>query len=173
MFPLGMTHESGSVGHGAGGGPGREMIRPSCWIDNAFSSDIGQSTDQIPSFLTGKQSKLHKGPNVCYFICVQVIRGLVTLGAPHYPPPPPIKDMTQGALRWTSMNFPGAHVKEYGIACVSVGSDRIVGEEGAPQGSPVSDMSELSDRRLYSLATDVMILQFIPDSFFRERMCRR
>jgi len=36
------------------------------------------------------------------------ILGLVTLGAPQVPPPPPLMDMTRGALRITQETFPGA-----------------------------------------------------------------
>jgi pimeloyl-ACP methyl ester carboxylesterase len=36
------------------------------------------------------------------------ICGLVTLGAPHDPPPPTVMDMTRGALRDTAQRFPGA-----------------------------------------------------------------
>lgn len=35
--------------------------------------------------------------------------GLVTLGAPHTPPPPNIMDMTRGALKYTASMFPGAY----------------------------------------------------------------
>mmetsp|Transcript_22485 Transcript_22485/g.64670 ORF Transcript_22485/g.64670 Transcript_22485/m.64670 type:complete len:322 (-) Transcript_22485:61-1026(-) len=37
------------------------------------------------------------------------IAGLVTLGAPHLPPPPGIMDMTRGALRITHERFPGSY----------------------------------------------------------------
>jgi hypothetical protein len=71
----------------------------------------------------------------------QVIRALVTLGAPHYPPPPPVKDMTQGALTYTDKIFPGAHMRAYGMACVTVGSGLIVGDVDAERGTPVSELS--------------------------------
>ena len=38
-----------------------------------------------------------------------IIRGLVTLGAPHLPPPITAMDMTRGALRYTDTHYPGAY----------------------------------------------------------------
>lgn len=111
-----------------------------------------------------------------------MIKALVTLGAPHFPPDtasyPDAKDMTQGALTYTHATFPGesggftglsaqspthtqpsifrslrgicdishprlfhwtgAHVKQYGIACVSVASGAIKGVKEAEPGTPVS-----------------------------------
>lgn len=41
------------------------------------------------------------------------VLGMVTLGAPHLPPPPTVMDMTRGALRITHEEFPGAyHAKD-------------------------------------------------------------
>jgi hypothetical protein len=40
------------------------------------------------------------------------ICGIVTLGAPHDPPPPHVMDMTRGALRDTAQRFPGAFHNE-------------------------------------------------------------
>lgn len=37
------------------------------------------------------------------------VRGLVTLGAPHLPPPPEVMDMTRGALKQTHQDFPDAY----------------------------------------------------------------
>jgi len=37
---------------------------------------------------------------------IKKVLGLVTLGAPHFPPPPQIMDMTRGALRLTHETFP-------------------------------------------------------------------
>jgi hypothetical protein len=36
-----------------------------------------------------------------------VVRRLITLGAPHLPPPDPKKDMTGGALGWVHEQYPG------------------------------------------------------------------
>jgi len=45
-------------------------------------------------------------PSFC--IDLDRIIGMVTLGAPHEPPPPQVMDMTRGALRITHSEFPGA-----------------------------------------------------------------
>lgn len=39
------------------------------------------------------------------------VLGLVSLGAPHLPPPPTVMDMTRGALRITHETFPGSYHK--------------------------------------------------------------
>lgn len=38
----------------------------------------------------------------------RAVRSLVTLGAPHKPPPPEVMDMTGGALSWVHARWPGA-----------------------------------------------------------------
>lgn len=53
------------------------------------------------------------------------IGGVVTLGAPHSPPPPEIMDMTRGALKLTSANFPGAYHNE--LFYVTVMGDAVTG----------------------------------------------
>jgi pimeloyl-ACP methyl ester carboxylesterase len=46
--------------------------------------------------------------DVSFGIDLDRVLGVVTLGAPHTPPPPEIMDMTRGALRITHEEFPGA-----------------------------------------------------------------
>jgi pimeloyl-ACP methyl ester carboxylesterase len=59
--------------------------------------------------------------------CIDLTKicGLVTLGAPHFPPPPDKMDMTRGALTLTSSNFPGAYHEE--IFYVTVIGDAVQG----------------------------------------------
>jgi len=52
--------------------------------------------------------------------------GLVTLGAPHQPPPDTVMDMTRGALKLTSENFPGAYHSDT-LFYVTVIGDAIQG----------------------------------------------
>jgi hypothetical protein len=54
------------------------------------------------------------------------VAGLVTLGAPHLPPPPQVMDMTRGALRWTHGNFPHAHHAD-DLFYITVIGDAIAG----------------------------------------------
>jgi pimeloyl-ACP methyl ester carboxylesterase len=161
------------VGHSAGGWLGRAVVGDTEWL--------------------GSQGEASS-----------VIRALVTLGAPHFPPRtdlfPDARDMTQGALAYTDKTFPGelmvveppshmrtankdqdwsssrvggwrqpcsrhnlflwrpfphfpllfllagAHVKNYGIACVTVASGAIQGDSEAEQGTPV---------RIFSLSSSV------------------
>jgi len=51
-----------------------------------------------------------------------LVAGLVTLGAPHFPPRPdtPLKDMTRGALSQVDSCYPGAFLKSEGISYVTV-----------------------------------------------------
>lgn len=72
------------IGHSAGG-----------WLARAALGYLSQ----VP---TGGDDKLPEIPLNC-------ILGLVTLGAPHLPPPPHVLDMTRGALRITHEQFPGAY----------------------------------------------------------------
>lgn len=53
--------------------------------------------------------------------------GVVTLGAPHLPPPPEIMDMTRGALRLTNENFPGAHHANDRIFYMTIVGDAVRG----------------------------------------------
>jgi pimeloyl-ACP methyl ester carboxylesterase len=62
------------------------------------SGAIGSSSDEDDA-----QEK-----DVSFGIDLDRVLGVVTLGAPHTPPPPEIMDMTRGALRITHEEFPGA-----------------------------------------------------------------
>lgn len=55
--------------------------------------------------------------------------GIVTLGAPHVPPPPGVMDMTRGALPLTDEAFPGAYYQNDNVFYITVAGDAIVGEE--------------------------------------------
>jgi hypothetical protein len=58
----------------------------------------------------------------------RTVCGIVTLGAPHLPPPPSVMDMTRGALQSTHTTFPGAyHQDEDGVFYVTVVGDAIAG----------------------------------------------
>jgi pimeloyl-ACP methyl ester carboxylesterase len=73
------------VGHSAGGWLGRAAI--------GFGSedvDVDVEEDAPP-------------------VDLSKVAGIVTLGAPHLPPPPGVMDMTRGALRITNERFPGAY----------------------------------------------------------------
>lgn len=52
--------------------------------------------------------------------------GLVTLGAPHQPPPDTVMDMTRGALKQTCRNFPGAYHSD-NLFYVTVIGDAVQG----------------------------------------------
>jgi len=56
------------------------------------------------------------------------VRGLVTLGSPHFPPPPDISDMTRGCLRNVHEQHPGAFYSEL-IFYVTVAGDAVQGEQ--------------------------------------------
>ena len=62
-----------------------------------------------------------------------VVRALVTLGSPHLPPPPELRDQTFGVLRHVDRAFPGAHLS--GVGYATVASDAIVGDADAQRGS--------------------------------------
>jgi hypothetical protein len=54
-----------------------------------------------------------------------VISGFVSLGSPHLPPPPPVMDMTRGALTYVDQNFPGAFLKDQGIWYATVAGKAV------------------------------------------------
>jgi len=58
----------------------------------------------------------------------EMVRALVTLGAPHYPPPAGLPDMTRGALSFVADRYPGAHLADLGVRYVTVAGDAVVGE---------------------------------------------
>jgi len=64
-----------------------------------------------------------------------LVRGLVTLGSPHLPPPDGLRDQTFGTLRFVDAAYPGAHLRG-SIGYVTVASDAIVGNPAAERGSP-------------------------------------
>lgn len=64
------------------------------------------------------------------------IRGLVTVGAIHRPPEGGASCVTRGALAYTDRTYPGAFLKEEGVAYVSVGGDAIVGDKSASNADP-------------------------------------
>ena len=55
------------------------------------------------------------------------VMGLVTLGAPHLPPPPQVMDMTRGALRITDQLFPGSYHQNQGIFYLTVIGNALKG----------------------------------------------
>lgn len=60
---------------------------------------------------------------------VQKVCGIVTLGAPHLPPPPGVMDVTRGALPMTHDDFPGAYFQNDGVLYITVAGNAVVGEE--------------------------------------------
>jgi hypothetical protein len=58
--------------------------------------------------------------------------GIVTLGAPHQPPPSWVMDMTRGALKQTHENFPGAHHQDQ-LFYVTVIGNAVQGVAPEPQ----------------------------------------
>lgn len=69
---------------------------------------------------------------------LQRVCGLVTLGAPHLPPPEGINCATRGALKNTNLASPGAFWKD--IAYVTVVGNAVTG--GAPEPTQVDEVYE-------------------------------
>lgn len=63
--------------------------------------------------------------NLSFRIDLNKVVGVVTLGAPNLPPPPSVMDMTRGALKLTSSNFPGAYHDE--LFYITVIGDAVKG----------------------------------------------
>ena len=65
----------------------------------------------------------------------QHVRGLVTLGAPHQPPPDGFPDMTRGVLRNLKLASPGAPLDGNGIFAMTVAGDAITGDKAGDRQS--------------------------------------
>jgi len=89
------------VGHSAGGWLGRAAMgfgSDGSVDGNRNTEGDEDSSDDHPS------SASSSGPPVD----LSKVLGIVSLGAPHLPPPPEVMDMTRGALRITNERFPGS-----------------------------------------------------------------
>jgi pimeloyl-ACP methyl ester carboxylesterase len=76
--------------------------------------------------------------DVSFGVDLDRVLGVVTLGAPHTPPPPEIMDMTRGALRITHEEYPGAfhapdifYITVIGNAIRGVKQDRKTASESS------------------------------------------
>lgn len=69
---------------------------------------------------------------------------LVTLGAPHFPPPDSSKCATRGALSFVSDQFPGAFLASKGIQYITVAGDSVTGMDVAAA-KATEDNAELDD----------------------------
>jgi pimeloyl-ACP methyl ester carboxylesterase len=65
----------------------------------------------------------------------ELIRGLITLGSPHFPPSEIEADITRGCLRYVDDNFPGAFLSNSGLFYTSVGSGAVEANKDAERGS--------------------------------------
>lgn len=90
------------IGHSAGGWLARAAL--------GFGSD--SSKEDLEGFIS---------------IDLNRVLGMVTLGAPHLPPPPEIMDMTRGALRITNDRFPGAFHQQDGLFYITAIGDAVAG----------------------------------------------
>jgi hypothetical protein len=127
------------IGHSAGGWLGRAAMgfgsTTQLGIDsnsssNKISSSSSSSNDEDTDSSTGRTSRPSssssssssssnlQGPPP---VDLSKILGIVSLGAPHLPPPPGVMDMTRGALRLTDERFPGSYHGEEIFYLTTVG----------------------------------------------------
>ena len=92
------------IGHSAGG-----------WLARAALGHFSGSTPE------------KEGSNEACSIDLDRVLGMVTLGAPHLPPPPQVMDMTRGALRITNERFPGAFHSDEGLFYITAIGDAVQG----------------------------------------------
>lgn len=96
------------VGHSAGG-----------WLARAILADGQWAAER-------DENKILSSDLVC---------GLVTLGAPHFPPGiAGAMDITRGALKFTNNNYPGAFLKDQ-IFYITVAGTAVLSNATAPRGS--------------------------------------
>eukprot|EP00536_Pseudo-nitzschia_multiseries_P001052 jgi/Psemu1/294262/fgenesh1_pm.13_\ len=98
------------IGHSAGGWLARAAMADGVWCD---TSDSNSNNDNEPSVVRTSDR----------------IRCLVTMGAIHRVPEDASTCVTRGALKYTDENYPGAFLRDEGIAYVSIGGSAIVGDD--------------------------------------------
>jgi hypothetical protein len=80
------------------------------WLARACLGFYGEKDDDTEGDNTIPETAATSSVRSSNYIPLDRILGIVTLGAPHVPPPPPnVMDMTRGALRITHETFPGAY----------------------------------------------------------------
>lgn len=95
------------VGHSAGGWLARAILADGKWLGQ---KDGDESSD--------------------------LVLGVVTLGAPHFPPVASAMCMTRGALKYVDTEFPGSYLKQQqGLFYITVGGSAVEGDVTAPEGS--------------------------------------
>jgi len=106
------------VGHSAGGWLARAVLSDGYWMQEGKSSDANA------------------------ILSSDLVLGLVTLGAPHFPPSSTGADMTRGALSFVDRRYPSAHLKNNnnnnkgrGVFYVTVGGGAVMGNSSAAEGS--------------------------------------
>jgi pimeloyl-ACP methyl ester carboxylesterase len=78
------------------------------WLARAALGFGGSRCSTVNSSSNDEDDDAQVEKDVSFGIDLDRVLGVVTLGAPHTPPPPEIMDMTRGALRITHEEFPGA-----------------------------------------------------------------
>eukprot|EP01041_Mallomonas_annulata_P011419 gene11419-23891_t len=64
----------------------------------------------------------------------ELVSGLVTLGAPHFPPREGTQDMARGCLKYVNKAFPGAFLKNE-IFYITVAGSAVTSDSSAPENS--------------------------------------
>lgn len=100
------------IGHSAGGWIARAILADGKWgVRDEKDKDLFSSSD--------------------------LVIGVVTLGAPHFPPAENTMCMTRGALKYVDTEYPGAFLQdECGIFYITVGGSAVMGNSAAPKGTP-------------------------------------
>lgn len=94
--------------HSAGGWLARAMLADGCWRRD--STNDRRSSD--------------------------LVAGIVTLGAPHFPPLDEGMDMTRGALAYVNRNYPGAYLQPQGVFYITVCGTAVFGDNTAERKDP-------------------------------------
>lgn len=90
-----------------------------------------------------------------------VVCGLVTLGAPHFPPPDGINCATRGALKNTNLEYPGAYRKD--IVYVTVAGNAVTGGlsyQDSDEGQRAAAVDEIYARRGEGSARNVARINY-------------
>lgn len=143
------------IGHSAGGWLARAAMSDGSWSSNAEfinNNDDDDDDDQVDVVRTSDR-----------------VRCLVTMGAIHRVPEQESTCVTRGALKYTDDNYPGAFLKDEGIAYVSIGGTAIVGDDSKDKDDKKDDdettakiTTQQTDDDLKGSSEDV-------DNFYKKR----
>lgn len=122
------------IGHSAGGWLARAGMGDGVWCSSLSDKEKADEADDNSS-ASRDDTVIRTAHKIC---------GLVSVGAIHKPPVSIASCVTRGALAFTDQNYPGAFLKDEGVAYVSIGGAAIVGNNDVEK-----DANEMTEEELF------------------------